>query len=90
MGAFGLGLATTLAIGLDALSGIREFDGLEGLAHWSEGFSASASENREICCMTTRPTGVQWAGEPGILLKVKGSYNQKILEQPKAWLSVPV
>ena len=40
--------------------------------------------------MTARPTGVQWEGEPGILLKVKGSYNQKILEQHKKWLSVPV
>ena len=55
----------TLAIGLGALSGIRELDGLDGAGHWAEAFSASAFENREICCMTTRPTGVTAVGERG-------------------------
>ena len=90
MEVFGLGLATTFAVGMDALRGICELAGLDGFEGWAEGFSASASGNRENCCMTTRPTGVQWEGEPGTLLKVKGDCNQKILEQRKAWLSIPV
>ena len=57
MAVFGLGLVTTLAIGLDTLSGVCELDeGLDGAAHLTEAFSASASENKEIWCMMTRPT----------------------------------
>ena len=69
------------------LSGFGLYD-LAGLMDLAD--DASSAENRKICCITTRPTGVQWEGEPGILLKVKGSYNQKILEQRKEWLSIPV
>ncbi len=61
---------------------------LAGLMDLADG--ASSAENRKICCITTRPTGVQWEGEPGILLKVKGSYNQKFLEQHQKGLSVPI
>ena len=73
-------MATTLVVGIDVLRGICELDGLDGLEHLAEAFSTSDSENREICCMTTRPMDVQWEGEPGILLKVEDYSSQKLGE----------